>query len=297
MSKKIRKAIIPAGGLGISFLPATKTQPKEMLPIVDKPALQYIVEEAVASGIEEILIVTGRNKSCIEDHFDKSILLELTLKNKNDLEKLEMVQSISDMATIYYVRQKEPRGLGDAIKCARSFIGEDEYFAILLGDDIIDSETPCLKQIIDVHCKYSSPIIGVQDVKKKETSKYGIIEPLEVDENIYRVKSLVEKPLKKAPSNKAIMGRYIVSPRIFDLIDKQPPGVCGEIQLTDALNELLKIVSVYACNIDGKRYDLGNKLDYLEANIDFALKRNDLNSELLNMIKEKVEQIENKEMM
>lgn len=288
MSKKIRKAVIPAGGLGISFLPATKAQPKEMLPIVDKPALQYIVEEAVESGIEEILIVTGKNKSCIEDHFDKSIALEMALEDKNDTENLEKIRKISNMATIYYVRQKEPKGLADAIKCAKSFIGDDEHFAILLGDDIIDSEKPCLKQLMEVHSRYSTPIVGVQDVNKKEVSKYGVVEPLEVEDGIYKVRSLVEKPSRKAPSNKAIMGRYIASSKIFDLIENQKPGVHNELHLTDTLNSLLKSTSVYACDIEGKKYDLGNKLDYLEANIDFALKREELKDGLNKIIKNKI---------
>ena len=288
MSKKIRKAVIPAGGLGISFLPATKAQPKEMLPVVDKPALQYIVEEAVASGIEEILIVTGRNKSCIEDHFDKSIALERTLKDKNDTKSLNDVQRISNMATIYYVRQKEPKGLGDAIYCAKSFIGEDEHFAILLGDDLIDYKIPCLKQLIDVHSRYSTPIIGIQNVKKKETSKYGIIEPLEVEDGVYKIKSLIEKPSSKAPSTKCIMGRYIVSPKIFKLIESQQPDSNNEVQLTDTLNSLLETTSVYACEIEGKKYDLGNKLDYIEANIDFALKRPELKDGLSKIIKNKI---------
>lgn len=288
MSKKIKKAVIPAGGLGIGFLPVTKAQPKEMLPIVDKPTLQYIVEEAVQSGIEEILIVTGKNKSSIEDHFDKSVVLELALKEKNDIENLEKITKISDMATIYYVRQKEPKGLADAISCAKSFIGEDEYFAVLLGDDIIDSKKPCLNQLIDVYNRYSAPIVGVQDVKYKEISKYGVVEPLEVEDNIYRVKSAIEKPLKKAPSNKAIMGRYILSSKVFDLIEKQKPGVQNELHLTDTLNNLLKSTSIYACDIEGTKYDLGSKLDYLKANIDFALKRDDLRDDLLKSMKKKV---------
>lgn len=288
MSKKIKKAVIPAGGLGIGFLPVTKAQPKEMLPIVDKPTLQYIVEEAVQSGIEEILIVTGKNKSSIEDHFDKSVVLELALKEKNDVENLEKITKISDMATIYYVRQKEPKGLADAISCAKSFIGEDEYFAVLLGDDIIDSKKPCLNQLIDVYNRYSAPIVGVQDVKYKEISKYGVVEPLEVEDNIYRVKSAIEKPLKKAPSNKAIMGRYILSSKVFDLIEKQKPGVQNELHLTDTLNNLLKSTSIYACDIEGTKYDLGSKLDYLKANIDFALKRDDLRDDLLKSMKKKV---------
>lgn len=286
--RKIKKAVIPAGGLGIRFLPATKAQPKEMLPIVDKPALQYIVEEAVNSGIEEILIVTGKNKNAIEDHFDKSVLLEFELKNRNDIKNLEKIQKISDMATIYYVRQKEPKGIADAISCAKSFVEEDEYFAILLGDDIIDSKTPCLKQLIDVHSRYGTSIIGVQDVNEKEISNYGVIKPLEVEDGVYKVKSLVEKPSSKAPSNKGIMGRYIVSSKVFEVIETQLKESNNENNFTDTLNDLLKEHSVYACDIEGRKYDLGSKLDYLEANIDFALKRDELRDGLLKIIKNKV---------
>ena len=287
-TKKIRKAIIPAAGLGTRFLPATKAQAKEMLPIVDKPTLQYVIEEAVASGIEEILIITGKNKKSIEDHFDKSVELELALLEKGDNDKLKMVQDISNLATIYYVRQKEPKGLGDAIYCAKNFIG-DEHFAILLGDDIIDSKTPCLKQLIDTYNRYSSSIIGVQNVKDEDVSKYGIVDSIEVDDNTSKIKSLVEKPeMEDAPSNKDILGRYIVSPKIFDILKNQELGVNGELQLTDALNTLLKLESVYAYEFEGTRYDLGCKMGYLEANIDFALKRDDLRDDLLALIKDKL---------
>lgn len=288
MNKKIKKAVIPAGGLGISFLPATKAQPKEMLPIVDKPALQYIVEEAIASGIEEILIVTGKDKSCIEDHFDKSVLLEVTLENKGDTERLDMVRKISDMATIYFVRQKEPRGLADAINCAKSFIGEDEHFAILLGDNIVDSEVPALKQLLDVHSRYNTPVIAVQDMDDKYLSRYGVVEPLEIEDNIHKIKSLIEKPIEKAPSNKAIMGRYVVTSEIFELIKNQEAGVNGEIQLTDTLNSLLSKTSMYAYELDGKVYDLATKMDYLKATIDFALKRDDLKDGVIELMKEKI---------
>lgn len=288
MNKKIKKAVIPAGGLGISFLPATKAQPKEMLPIVDKPALQYIVEEAIASGIEEILIVTGKDKSCIEDHFDKSVLLEVTLENKGDTERLDMVRKISDMATIYFVRQKEPRGLADAINCAKSFIGEDEHFAILLGDNIVDSEVPALKQLLDVHSRYNAPVIAVQDMDDKYLSRYGVVEPLEIEDNIHKIKSLIEKPIEKAPSNKAIMGRYVVTSEIFELIKNQEAGVNGEIQLTDTLNSLLSKTSMYAYELDGKVYDLATKMDYLKATIDFALKRDDLKDDVIELMKEKI---------
>lgn len=290
-AKQIKKAIIPAAGLGTRFLPATKAQPKEMLPIVDKPTLQYVIEEAVASGIEEILIITGKNKKSIEDHFDKSVELELELKQKGKDKMLEMVQSISDLATIYYVRQKEPKGLGDAIYCAKNFIG-DEHFAILLGDDIIDSKEPCLRQLIDAYNKYNSSIIGVQNVNNEDISNYGIVESIEVDHNTSKIKRLVEKPsLQEVSSNKAILGRYIVSPKIFDALKNQEVGVNGELQLTDALNSLLEIESIYAYEFEGKRYDLGSKIGYLEANIDFALKKEDLKEPLLEILKTRLEEI------
>lgn len=289
--RQIKKAIIPAAGLGTRFLPATKAQPKEMLPIVDKPTLQYVIEEAVASGIEEILIITGKNKKSIEDHFDKSVELELELKQKGKDKMLEMVQGISDLATIYYVRQKEPKGLGDAIYCAKNFIG-DEHFAILLGDDIIDSKEPCLRQLIDAYNKYNSSIIGVQNVNNEDISNYGIVESIEVDHNTSKIKRLVEKPsLQEVSSNKAILGRYIVSPKIFDALKNQEVGVNGELQLTDALNSLLEIESIYAYEFEGKRYDLGSKIGYLEANIDFALKKEDLKEPLLEILKTRLEEI------
>ena len=225
--RQIKKAIIPAAGLGTRFLPATKAQPKEMLPIVDKPTLQYVIEEAVASGIEEILIITGKNKKSIEDHFDKSVELELELKQKGKDKMLEMVQSISDLATIYYVRQKEPKGLDTRSRVAKNFIG-DEHFAILLGDDIIDSKEPCLRQLIDAYNKYNSSIIGVQNVNNEDISNYGIVESIEVDHNTSKIKRLVEKPsLQEVSSNKAILGRYIVSPKIFDALKNQEVGVNG----------------------------------------------------------------------
>lgn len=290
-ARQIKKAIIPAAGLGTRFLPATKAQPKEMLPIVDKPTLQYVIEEAVASGIEEILIITGKNKKSIEDHFDKSVELELELKQKGKDKMLEMVQGISDLATIYYVRQKEPKGLGDAIYCAKNFIG-DEHFAILLGDDIIDSKEPCLRQLIDAYNKYNSSIIGVQNVNNEDISNYGIVESIEVDHNTSKIKRLVEKPsLQEVSSNKAILGRYIVSPKIFDALKNQEVGVNGELQLTDALNSLLEIESIYAYEFEGKRYDLGSKIGYLEANIDFALKKEDLKKPLLEILKTRLEEI------
>ena len=276
MLKTVKKAVIPAAGLGTRFLPATKAQPKEMLPIVDKPTLQYIIEEAVNSGIEEILIITGRNKKSIEDHFDKSVELELDLEQKGKKDLLEIVQNISNMINIHYIRQKEPKGLGDAIYCARHFIG-DEPFAVMLGDDIVDSNTPCLKQLINAYEEYRTTILGVQEVSKEDTNKYGIVGVKHIEDRVYKVKDLVEKPESgKAPSNIAILGRYIITPEIFDILENLPPGKGGEVQLTDALKELAKKEAMYAYNFEGRRYDVGDKLGFLQATVDFALKRDDL---------------------
>ncbi|WP_418567270.1 UTP--glucose-1-phosphate uridylyltransferase GalU [Peptacetobacter sp.] len=285
MQRKVRKAVIPAAGLGTRFLPATKAQPKEMLPIVDKPTLQYIIEEAVASGIEEILIITGRNKKSIEDHFDKSVELELELENKGKTELLEIVQNISNMINIHYIRQKEPRGLGDAIYCARHFIG-DEPFAVMLGDDIVDNKVPCLKQLMDAYDEYRTTILGVQKVAKEDTNKYGIIDAKFIEDRVYKVKDLVEKPNSdKAPSNIAILGRYIITPEIFDILSDLPPGKGDEIQLTDALKELSKKEAMYAYDFEGRRYDVGDKLGFLEATVDFALKRDELKDGFLDYLK------------
>ena len=273
---KVRKAIIPAAGLGTRFLPATKAQPKEMLPIVDKPTIQYIIEEAVASGIEEILIITGRNKKCIEDHFDKSVELEMELEKGHKDELLEMVRNISDMVDIHYIRQKEPKGLGHAILCARAFVG-NEPFAVLLGDDVVDSEVPCLKQLMDCYKEYKTTILGVQTVKHEEVNKYGIVDGIHIEDRVYKVKKLVEKPsVEEAPSNVAILGRYIITPQIFDILQNTEPGKGGEIQLTDALQTLIESEAMYAYNFEGRRYDVGDKLGFLQATVEFALKRDDL---------------------
>ena len=281
---KVRKAIIPAAGLGTRFLPATKAQPKEMLPIVDKPTIQYIIEEAVASGIEEILIVTGRNKKCIEDHFDRSVELELELeKNKKD-EMLEMVREISDIADIHYIRQKEPRGLGHAILCARAFVG-NEPFAVLLGDDVVDAEVPCLKQLMDCYDEYKTSILGVQTVPKDDVKKYGIVDGLHIEDRVYKVKNLVEKPaIEEAPSNVAILGRYIITPQIFNILEQTKPGKGGEIQLTDALQTLISQEAMYAYNFEGKRYDVGDKFGFLQATVEFALKREELRETFMNYL-------------
>ena len=270
--QKIRKAIIPAAGLGTRFLPATKAQPKEMLPIVDKPAIQFIVEEALASGIEEILVIIGRNKRSIEDHFDRSVELELQLKSQGKYEMLKMVQKISDI-TVHFIRQKEARGLGDAVLCARQFIG-DEPFAVLLGDDIVDAEVPCLSQLIEVYNDLGGSVLGVQQVPQDKVSAYGIVDPEDVKPNVWRARDLVEKPeVDEAPSRLAVLGRYILRPAIFDILEHTRPGRGHEIQLTDAINELAQKEAVYAYNFDGRRYDIGDKEGFLEATVEYALNR------------------------
>lgn len=288
---KVRKAIIPAAGLGTRFLPATKAQPKEMLPIVDKPTIQYIVEEAIDAGIEDIIIISGRNKRAIEDHFDKSYELEEELKKKDNHDLLSLVQDISNLVDIHYIRQKEPKGLGHAIYCAKSFIG-DEPFAVLLGDDIVDAEVPCIKQLIDVYNEYKTSVLGVQHVPDEDVSKYGIVSCKAVDDRIYKVKDLVEKPEHdKAPSNVAILGRYIITPQIFEHLENAVPGKGGEIQLTDALKSLMANEAMYAYDFVGKRYDVGNKLGFLEATVEFALKRDDLRNEFSSYLKNVVNRI------
>lgn len=280
---KVRKAIIPAAGLGTRFLPATKAMPKEMLPIVDKPTIQYIVEEAVASGIEDIIIVTGKGKRAIEDHFDTSFELEYHLRQKGKLDLLEEVRRPSQVE-IHYIRQKEPLGLGHAVWCARKFIG-DEPFAVLLGDDIVQAEVPALKQMIEQFNRYRASVIGVQPVRVDEVERYGIVEAQKIDEAFYRVLHLVEKPKRdEAPSNLAIMGRYILTPRIFDLLEKQQAGSGGEIQLTDAISALNKVEAVYAYQFVGTRYDVGEKLGYIQTMIELALQREELRAELLDYL-------------
>lgn len=285
MVMNIRKAIIPAAGLGTRFLPATKAQPKEMLPIVDKPTIQYIVEEAVCSGIEDIIIVTGRNKRSIEDHFDKSIELELELEKKGKEDLLEIARSVSEIANIHYIRQKEPRGLGHAILMAKNFIG-NEPFAVLLGDDIIVSQKPCLHQMIEVFSEYKTSILGVQEVPNEDVYKYGIVKGTHIENGLYKVKDMVEKPpINKAPSNVAILGRYIITPTIFKYLETQEEGAGGEIQLTDALRRLASEEAIYAYNFIGKRYDVGNKMGFLQATIEFALRRGELREEFMEYLK------------
>ncbi|MGN7398137.1 UTP--glucose-1-phosphate uridylyltransferase GalU [Peribacillus frigoritolerans] len=292
--KKVRKAIIPAAGLGTRFLPATKAMPKEMLPIVDKPTIQYIVEEAVASGIEDIIIVTGKGKRAIEDHFDYAPELEQNLLAKGKVELLNKVQYSSKLANIHYIRQKEPKGLGHAVWCARKFIG-DEPFAVLLGDDIVQSETPCLKQLINQFEETNNSIIGVQTVPKEETNRYGIIDPAFQDGRLYQVENFVEKPaIGTAPSNLAIMGRYILTPEIFSMLDQQEAGAGGEIQLTDAIQQLNQIQQVFAYDFEGKRYDVGEKLGFVKTTIEFALQNEEIKDDLAEYLEQMVKDISSK---
>ena len=288
MENKIRKAIIPVAGLGTRFLPATKAQPKEMLPIVDKPTLQYIIEECVASGIEEILIITGRNKKSIEDHFDRSVELEMELEKSGKEEMLKMVREISDMVNIHFIRQKEPRGLGHAILCAKTFVG-NEPFAVLLGDDVVYNDNkPCLKQLIDCYEEYKTSVLGVQTVEPQDVNKYGIVGGLHIEDRVYKVKNLIEKPaVEEAPSNVAILGRYIITPKIFEILENTKPGKGNEIQLTDALLELIKHEAMYAYDFEGRRYDVGDKLGFLQATVEFALKREELREPFIQYLNTK----------
>lgn len=281
MERKVRKAVIPAAGLGTRFLPATKATPKEMLPIVDKPTIQYIVEEALASGIEDILIITGRSKRAIEDHFDRSIELELNLEEHGKMKELEMVRKISEVR-IHYIRQKEPRGLGHAILCAKHFV-EDEPFAVLLGDDVVDGQVPALKQLIDVYDKTGASVLGVQEVPQEKVSSYGIVASQPTDEpRTFTVSDMVEKPaVQDAPSRLAVLGRYVINPEIFEILEHTEPGRGGEIQLTDALRVLAERQAMYAYNFAGRRYDVGDKQGFLEATVEMALKRPELHDGFL----------------
>ncbi|HDH6721676.1 TPA: UTP--glucose-1-phosphate uridylyltransferase GalU [Staphylococcus aureus] len=284
--KKIKKAIIPAAGLGTRFLPATKAMPKEMLPILDKPTIQYIVEEAARAGIEDIIIVTGRHKRAIEDHFDSQKELEMVLKEKGKSELLEKVQYSTELANIFYVRQKEQKGLGHAISSARQFIG-NEPFAVLLGDDIVESEVPAVKQLIDVYEETGHSVIGVQEVPEADTHRYGIIDPLTKNGRQYEVKKFVEKPAQgRAPSNLAIMGRYVLTPEIFDYLKTQKEGAGNEIQLTDAIERMNNDNQVYAYDFEGERYDVGEKLGFVKTTIEYALKDDSMREELTRFIKE-----------
>ncbi|SHM59728.1 UTP--glucose-1-phosphate uridylyltransferase GalU [Gracilibacillus kekensis] len=283
--KKVTKAIIPAAGLGTRFLPATKAMPKEMLPIVDKPTIQYIIEEAVASGIEDIIIVTGKGKRAIEDHFDHNFELEDNLLRKGKYDLLEKTKQPAEV-DIHYIRQKEPLGLGHAVWCARKFIG-DEPFAVLLGDDIVQAETPCLKQLIDQYENTGGSVIGVQQVPGNHTHRYGIVDPKEQKGRNYSVSKFVEKPKQgTAPSNLAIMGRYVLSPSIFKYLDQKQVGAGGEIQLTDAIQQLNDSQSVFAYDFLGKRYDVGEKLGFIKTTIEFALENDEIGDDVRKIIEE-----------
>ncbi len=288
--KKIRKAIIPAAGMGTRFLPTTKAIAKEMLPIVDIPTIQYIVEEAVASGIEEILIITCGSKHVMENHFDKNYELEERLKEAGKFKQVEMINDIANLANIYYIRQKEPKGLGHAVLCAKSFIG-DEPFAVLLGDDVVVNKEgqPALKQLIDQYEQTHTSVVGVQTVDKKDVSKYGIVEPSRshpAKGRLVKLTNMVEKPdVDKAPSQLAVLGRYILTPEIFELLETQEEGAGNEIQLTDAIKRLLDQQAVYAYDFEGKRYDVGDKFGFIKATIDFALDREDLHDKVYEYLK------------
>jgi UTP--glucose-1-phosphate uridylyltransferase len=285
---KVKKAVIPAAGFGTRFLPATKVVPKELLPIVDKPTIQYIMEEVAAAGIEEVILITGREKGSIEDHFDTSSELENHLKKKDRMDLLRMVQNISEMVTLVSIRQKEPLGLGHAILCAKKVVGE-EPFAVLLGDDLIDAKIPCIRQMIDVYQKMEGALLAIQKVPKKETHLYGIIKGKRVSDRIYRIEEMVEKPKPgTAPSNLAIIGRYILPPQIFGILEKVSPDPKGEIQLTDGLRELSQRLPVFGYEFFGDRYDAGDKLGYLQANISFGLKHPELGPKLKRYLKELV---------
>ena len=282
----IKKAVIPSAGFGIRFLPVTKAQPKEMLPIVDTPTIQFVVEEAVSSGIKDILIIIGKGKRAIEDHFDRSYELESELEEKNDEELLKEIKRISNLANIHFIRQKSLGGLGDAIYYAKQHV-DDEPFVVLLGDTIVDSKEPCTAQLMKIFEKYPYTIIGLEEVTKDKVSRYGIIDGELINENLYLIKDLIEKPsIEEAPSTLAIGGRYILTPEIFNSIEKTTQGKANEIQITDAIKILNKTQPVYGFKFEGIRYDIGNKLDFLKTNVEFALKRKDLGDEFLTFLKE-----------
>jgi UTP--glucose-1-phosphate uridylyltransferase len=290
MLPKVRKAVFPAAGLGTRFLPATKAQPKEMLPVVDKPLIQYGVEEAMHSGIQNIIIVTGRGKSSIEDHFDVSFELEQLLETKNKGEMLSMVRSISDMIDVSYVRQKEALGLGHAVLRAKELVGH-EPFAVILSDDIIASETPCVRQLLDVYEYYGASVLALMEVPKEQISAYGVVDAELIADNgrhnrLFRIRNMVEKPkAADAPSNLAIIGRYVLTPEIFACIENIQPGSGGEIQLTDALKYMLRNRPIYGLKFEGKRYDAGDKLGFLKATVEFALNRHDLGQDFREYLK------------
>ena len=294
MKQKVRKAIIPAAGLGTRFLPATKALAKEMLPIVDTPTIQYIIQEAVDSGIEEILIITNSNKHAMENHFDKSYELEARLTESGKMEQVKMIQDIADMANIYYIRQKEPKGLGHAVLCAKSFIG-NEPFAVLLGDDVVvNDKKPASRQLIDAYIQKEASVVGVQTVEHKDVNKYGIVRPskshiVECAGRLVKLSDMIEKPpINEAPSDLAVLGRYVLTPKIFELLETQSKGTGNEIQLTDAIKRLMDIQAVYAYDFEGIRYDVGDKFGFIKATIDFALNREDLREQVQEYLRELV---------
>jgi UTP--glucose-1-phosphate uridylyltransferase len=285
MTTPVRKAVFPAAGLGTRFLPATKAQPKEMLPLVDKPTIQYVVEEAVASGLAEIVLVTGRNKRAIEDHFDAAFELEYYLQDRGKTEELAQIKTISELATVSYVRQKEPLGLGHAILCARPLVG-NEPFGVFLGDDIIVAETPCMRQLLDVYARYDGPVVAVMRIPGEDIGRYGVIQPKHLGGNVYEVLDMVEKPAPKdAPSDLAIIGRYVLTPDLFPILAETPADARGEIQLTNGLRTLQKQRPIYAVEFEGQRYDTGDKLGFLKATVAFALARPDLRDEFRAYLK------------
>lgn len=286
---KVRKAVIPAAGLGTRFLPVTKSMPKEMLPLIDTPAIHYVVKEAVESGIDDIIIITGRGKRAVEDYFDESPELEMHLKKSKKDSLLRMIKDISSLANVHYIRQKEPKGLPDAVSKAEKHVG-DEPFAVLLGDDIITSKKPCTKQLIEVFKKYKSSVIAVQEVPLEEISKYGSVKGTKVDttldNDLYLIEDIVEKPkIKEAPSNIAAIGRYVFTPEIFDCIKKTAPGINNELQIADSIKILMRYQKVYASEFSGKRYDIGDKIGYIQAIIDFALENKDISTDVIEYIK------------
>jgi len=285
---QVKKAVFPVAGLGTRFLPATKASPKEMLPLIDKPLVQYVVEEAVAAGIEQILFVTGRGKRALEDHFDIAFELEALLYDKGKDAELSQVREIAEMVDIYYVRQKKALGLGHAILCAKDFVG-NEPFAVLLGDDIIDAERPCLGQLLEVYRKYHGCVLALEQVPMESISSYGCVAANHITDRVYEVTDLVEKPKRnEAPSDLAIIGRYILTPEIFPILADQEPGKGGEIQLTDAIRKLSKEEAIYGCKFEGIRHDCGDKLGFLKATVDMALKRDEFNGEFEKYLKERL---------
>ncbi|ABQ25376.1 UTP--glucose-1-phosphate uridylyltransferase GalU [Geotalea uraniireducens] len=285
---QVKKAIFPVAGLGTRFLPATKSTPKEMLPLIDKPLVQYVVEEAVASGIEQILFVTGRSKRAIEDHFDISFELESLLYDKGKDAELSQIREIADMINIFYVRQKQALGLGHAILCAKEFVG-NEPFAVLLGDDIIDAEKPCLGQLLEVYRKYRGPVLALEQVPMENISSYGCVKANTISERVFEVVDMVEKPKREeAPSDLAIIGRYILTPDIFPILERQEPGKGGEIQLTDAIKKLANDEAIYGCRFEGIRHDCGDKLGFLKATVDMALKREEFNGEFEAFLRQRL---------